>query len=168
MAITLAILSLLLSAFPALMFFVNLPLFSSATDRADAERSVDDGVSVLIPARDEETSIEACVASALASEGIAVEVVVLDDASEDRTAVIVRSIAEKDSRVKLIPGKPLPEGWNGKQHACKQLAEAATQPQLVFLDADVRLAPASLVKLAEYRALHEVALLSAFPHQVTG
>src|SRR5262249_61852699 len=99
------------------------------------------GISVLIPARNEERGIVAAVESALASEGVSLEVIVLDDHSEDRTAALVEGLARRDSRVRLVPAPPLPEGWCGKQHACHVLAGCACHPLLAFLDADVRLAP---------------------------
>ncbi len=95
----------------------------------------------MIPARDEQEGIEACIRSALASEHADMEVVVLDDHSTDRTGEIVRSIAADDARVRYLPGQTLPSGWNGKQFACFQLAAAASKDRLAFLDADVRLQP---------------------------
>ena len=58
-------------------------------------------VAVLIPARNEERNIGACLESVLASRGVGIEVVVLDDASTDRTAEIVREIAAQDARVRV-------------------------------------------------------------------
>ncbi|MEO1615946.1 MAG: glycosyltransferase family 2 protein [Planctomycetota bacterium] len=169
MVLTLAIIALLLSVFPAVMFLVNLPLFcADLSTPFRSEEMPAPKVSVLIPARDEEKSIGHCIRSALGCEHIDAEVVVMDDASEDRTAEIVAEIAETDKRVRLISGKPLPEGWNGKQHACKQLADAAAHEWLVFIDADVRLRPTSLASLIRYQNDHQVGLLSAFPNQITG
>ena len=58
--------------------------------------------------------------------------------------------------------------WNGKQHACKQLSEAAEYDRLVFLDADVRSADDVLARLCNYQDRTDVGLLSAFPHPTTG
>ncbi len=77
-------------------------------------------------------------------------------------------IAESDSRVRYVPGAVLPSGWNGKQYACKQLADAASHERLLFLDADVRLQPEALATLLAHQDATDVALLSAFPHQETG
>lgn len=124
-------------------------------------------VSVLIPARDEEAVIGASVSAALASRAAEVEVVVLDDRSEDATAEIVRGIARRDGRVRLIPGEDLPPGWCGKQHACWTLAQEARHPLLVFIDADVRLAPDALARLAAGLEATGADLLSGFPRQET-
>ncbi len=157
-----------LAAIPAMMFFRNRSLFciefSEPVDAGELRPSV----SVLIPARDEEASIRDSVQAALASENVDIEVVVLDDNSTDSTADVVRRISQDDARVRCMPGEALPEGWNGKQFACLQLARGATHDRLVFLDADVRLKPAALSKLIVRQDQTDVALLSAFPHQQTG
>ncbi|OYP35533.1 glycosyl transferase [Rhodopirellula sp. MGV] len=156
------------------MWLANLPRFQTLRPSRDLSGSdtVVDGdslpkISVLIPARDEAAGIETCVRHALASESVCVEVLVLDDDSSDETADIVRRIAAGDSRVRLISGAPLPAGWNGKQHACKQLAEAAQYERLAFLDADVRLLPHALAELNCRLEQHQLGLVSAFPYQVT-
>ena len=66
------------------------------------------------------------------------ELVVLDDASTDRTPEILRAIA--DPRLRVAQAPPLPPGWSGKQHACAALAGFARHELMVFVDADVRLA----------------------------
>ena len=167
MILALAIGSLILTLLPVMMFLRNLGLFCWQQDSPDVDTEIA-SVSILIPARDEADSIEMSVRSALQSKGVNVEVVVLDDDSTDDTNAIVQSIAEKDERVKLISGETLPKGWNGKQFACKQLAEFANHDVLVFFDADVRLAPESISHLTQRLYSTEVGLLSAFPRQVTG
>ncbi len=121
-------------------------------------------VSILIPARDEAANIGAALDRALAQEGASVEVVVLDDGSTDATAAIVR--ARADPRVRLASGAPLPAGWNGKQHACHQLAALAARPVLLFVDADVRLAPDAAARLHGAMERGGLALVSGFPRQV--
>ena len=69
--------------------------------------------------------------------------------------------------MRLVAGAELPPDWNGKQHACKQLAVAAKYERLVFIDADVRLKPGALAKLVARQDQTDVALLSAFPYQET-
>jgi hypothetical protein len=176
MILALAIAALVLSVLPAAMFLANLPLFRARVDGASGdgdrltvttEAPPSPKVSVLIPARNEEAAIGDCVDAALASTGVVVEVLVLDDDSDDRTAEIVQQLANSDPRVRLLRGGTLPQGWNGKQHACKQLADEASGELFVFIDADVRLAPAALKELAAYKAHTAVALLSAFPQQIT-
>jgi glycosyltransferase involved in cell wall biosynthesis len=125
-------------------------------------------VTVIVPARNEASGIAACVASVLASQRVDLRVMVIDDASTDNTAEIVRSIASEDPRVMLLPSAVLPAGWNGKQHACWQGANAATTPLLCFLDADVRLRPDALNRTVSGMVGERAALLSGFPRQITG
>src|ERR1700678_1148819 len=126
-----------------------------------------EGVSVLIPARNEERVIAVSIESLLASRGIEIEVIVLDDGSTDSTAEIVRTTAMRDARVRLRSSAPLPGGWNGKQHACYALAQAARSNVLCFLDADVRLAPEALAEMSGFLASTGSDLVSGFPRQET-
>ncbi len=125
-------------------------------------------VTVIIPARNEADGIAACVESVLASTGVALEVTVVDDASTDATAAIVQGIAARDGRVRLLQAGALPHGWNGKQHACWVGAEAASMPVLCFLDADVRLQPEALARMAAFMVRERAALVSGFPRELTG
>lgn len=125
-------------------------------------------VAVLIPARNEEGSIGAALEAATASRGVDLDVFVWDDESTDRTAEIVREFAARDTRVKLLRGSGPPAGWNGKQHACFRLAEAADAPLLAFLDADVRLQPDGLARAIGRMRERRVPLLSGVPFQETG
>ena len=95
-------------------------------------------VSVLIPARDEESSISACIDSLLTQSYENYEIIVLDDQSRDDTWQIIRDYGERfPDRVRAIRGAPLPaEGWSGKTHAMQQLAANAHGEYLMFTDAD--------------------------------
>ena len=149
---------LILAAGPAIMTLVNLMALRLPEPAPDGMR-----VAILIPARDEEAGIAACVAGALASTRVALEVVVLDDHSTDATAAIVTRLAETDTRLRLAAAPPLPAGWSGKQHACHVLSGLVDAPYLVFLDADVRLAPDAATRLVG--ALSRVDLVSGVPRQ---
>jgi hypothetical protein len=104
----------------------------------------------------------------LESDGIDIEVIVLDDGSTDRTAEIVRGIANADARVRLETTRPLPPGWCGKNFACHQLAELARYPLLFFMDADVRVSRADAIAcLAEFAEQSGAALVSGVPREET-
>ncbi|MEM1305304.1 MAG: glycosyltransferase family 2 protein, partial [Planctomycetota bacterium] len=105
--------------------------------------------------------------AAVAGADASLEVVVLDDHSTDATARLVEELSRRDSRVRLIRGKELPAGWNGKQHACWQLAAAARNDVLIFLDADVRVAPDAVARVAA-EVDRGADLVSGFPRQITG
>ncbi len=163
----LAIGGIVLALIPAGMFFANLPLFQIDDDDLEPWDDCEPGVSVLIPARDEELGIRQSVVAALASKDIDIEVVVLDDHSSDLTASIVQQLASANSHVRYLRGAPLPAGWNGKQHACQQLAIEAKFERIVFMDADVRLQESAICRMIRRQDQADVALLSAFPHQQT-
>lgn len=146
------------------MFLRNLGAFTPPTSNDRYLRAArDTGVSVLIPARNEEAGIGAALDSLCESTHPNLEVIVLDDHSEDRT----RSVAESFG-IKVIASEPLPPGWNGKQFACWQLANQASHPRLLFLDADVRLHPTAIEQLLAHQMQSRVSLLSGFPRQITG
>jgi glycosyltransferase involved in cell wall biosynthesis len=154
--------SLFCAVVPAILFVINLRRYREPQGAAEGARVV-----VLIPARNEEQNIAACLKSVLASEGAEIEVLVLDDGSTDRTASIVGEIAAADARVRLVNAEALPLGWNGKQHACWLLAQESTASLLLFLDADVRLAPAAVSRCVGQMQVSKISLLSGFPRQIT-
>ncbi|AQS88628.1 glycosyltransferase [Neoasaia chiangmaiensis NBRC 101099] len=123
-------------------------------------------VSLLIPARNEAANITGALGAALATRDIPFEIVVLDDHSTDGTGAIARAIA--DPRLRVIDSAPLPTGWTGKNHASAQLAAAARYELLLFLDADVRIQPDGVARLAErVRREPSLAMLSGVPRQIT-
>lgn len=100
------------------------------------------GVTIIVPARNEENSVGATVRSALAQRTGALErLVVIDDGSTDATAAEVRRAADGDERLTLIEGDGPAEGWLGKPFACWRGAAATGSEILLFVDADVLLGP---------------------------
>lgn len=93
----LAIVACVLALVPALMFVRNLGAYKPPPLALPRPEGLLPAVSVLIPARDEAASIRAAVSSALASDGVWLEVLVLDDHSSDATAAIVRELARRDA-----------------------------------------------------------------------
>jgi len=99
-------------------------------------------VSVVIPARDEAARLPRLLASLARQEGPPFEVIVVDDGSRDATADLARRAGAR-----LLTAGDRPEGWLGKPWACHVGARGATGDLLVFLDADVCLAPDALRRL---------------------
>ncbi|CAN5517683.1 glycosyltransferase [soil metagenome] len=163
----LAMMGLLLSVVPAMVFRANLRSYQSPSRVPQDTQSSTAEISVLIPARNEERSIASAVESVLASQDVNLEVIVLDDGSTDETANLVAALALRDSRVTLLRGGILPEGWCGKQYACWKLAQVSQHPLLVFLDADVRLQPDGLSRLIGHFEQAGADLISGVPRQET-
>lgn len=123
------------------------PVPSGAARRKDLATAVT--VSVVVPARDEEATLPALLASLRDLTVDVVEVVVVDDDSRDDTGAVARA---GGARV-LVPGEP-PRGWTGKAWACHVGAGATRGERLLFLDADTVLAPDALAGLLELHHRH--------------
>jgi cellulose synthase/poly-beta-1,6-N-acetylglucosamine synthase-like glycosyltransferase len=126
----------------------------------------DDTVSIVIPARNEERNLPMLLDSVMRLDWAALEVVVVDDESTDRTAEIVESYAalETGPRIRLVRGKPKPEGWTGKNWACHQGFEASTGKWVLFTDADTAHEPDSLRLAMRRMREHRLDLLTAAPY----
>lgn len=133
----------------------------SASDMESDSGRLDIGklprVSVILPARDEERNIRRSVTSLLEQEYPDFEVIVVDDASTDRTPAILREIAATHphgERLRVLRVADLPPGWAGKPHAIHTGASAATGGWLLLTDADTHHAPETL-RSAVMRALRD-------------
>ena len=140
----------------------SAPLLSSLTTDQKSTH-----VSMLIPARNEAAVIGDTVRALLAQQDVDLEVIVLDDQSDDGTANLARAAAANDARLQVINGEPLPKGWLGKNWACHQLAQAATGQVLIFTDADVCWHPGALAALLDEMRRSGADLLSIWPTQQT-
>ena len=130
-------------------------------------------VAVCVPARNEQSNIEACVRSILSSRDVDVRAYVYDDESTDGTGEIVARLAKEDARISVVARRALPGGWNGKQHACFRMAEHGLDqdPEIrwfLFTDADVRFEPEAVARALGFALRSEAALVSTVPREVTG
>ena len=157
-----AIIACVFAAIPAVLTWQNLKIF-----RTSPKDEFPEPVSVLVPARNEERVLDDFIRNVLASQGVELELVVLDDASTDSTAERVSQWSDRDPRVRLVHGKKLPQGWCGKQHACYQLAESARFDTFLFLDADVTVQPDAIARSVAFLNQSKIDLGSGFPHQET-
>ena len=123
-------------------------------------------VTVLIPAKDEAGRIRACLESALSQDYPALEVVAIDDRSDDETGAIMDAVAAADPRLRVVhvPKGPLPAGWTGKNHALHTGAQHARGAWLLFVDSDVILKPAAVRRAVDTARFKKYDLLSALPH----
>ncbi len=94
-------------------------------------------VTVVVPARNEERNLEAATRSVLALDYPDLEVIAVNDRSDDRTGAILDSLADGDERLRVMHLTDLPAGWLGKNHALHVAAQEATGELLLFTDADV-------------------------------
>ena len=135
----------------------------------DHPPTVTERVSVVMPARNEAHRIGPPVASLVAQIGCEdLEILILDDNSTDGTSEVIRAASGGDPRVRILNGRPLPEGWRGKPHACAQLGEAATGSVVVFVDADVEFEPHAMASAVSLMREHHLDYLSPFPRQIVG
>ncbi|MBL0922380.1 MAG: glycosyltransferase [Phycisphaerales bacterium] len=113
-----------------------LPASSNpAIDNPPAER-----LSVIVPARNEAARIETTLRRLLAQRYADLEIIAIDDRSDDATGEIMDRIAHEDPRLHVVHVRQLPDGWLGKCHACHLGAARATGAWILFTDADVWLA----------------------------
>jgi glycosyltransferase involved in cell wall biosynthesis len=139
------------------------PAPAAALRRGD-ERSPE--VSIVIPARNEETNIGACLKSLIAQEGPAFEIIVVDDSSTDRTSEIARSfegvrvISAQSMRTASLEKRP-----TGKNNAVIAGASLARGKWLLFTDADTIHRTGSLARAIEEAEREAADLLSYSPEQ---
>lgn len=118
-------------------------------------------VSILIPARNEEKNIAACVISLINQDYPHLEVLVLDDQSTDTTWKILQNLKKGHPELKIIHGKLLPEGRLGKPWACQQLSEASKGELILFTDADTSHQPRMLKQAVSAMLAERADLLTA-------
>lgn len=123
----------------------RVPRLGAAPDASAVSPPPAGGCSVIIPARDEAASIGRLLTSLSHQTRPPGQIVVVDDQSTDGTAALARA----HPGVTVVAGEPLPPGWTGKSWACHQGVAVSTGDLLVFLDADVALAPTALGELLD-------------------
>lgn len=121
-------------------------------------------VTVMIPARNEEHNIVECIESLLAQDYPDFEVIALDDHSTDRTWEMLQRFA-KNTKIRLMKGRKLPQGWFGKHWACHQMTEAASGEIFIFTDADTRHKPDSISAAVAALIAENADLLTALPRE---
>lgn len=119
-------------------------------------------LTVAIPARNETTALEECLHSLVANNYPKLEILVLDDCSQNkRTPEIIRSFAQDG--VRFIAGEVPPEKWLAKNYAYQQLAEAASGEVLLFCGADCRFEPQTLNTMVEILLAKQKQMISFIP-----
>ena len=121
-------------------------------------------ISVIIPARNEEDNIGACLLSVVNQDYHNLEIIVVDDRSTDRTLEIAKGFAVSDPRIKVIHVADLPKGWTGKNHAIYKGAPHAKGDLLLFVDADTEHDPNCVTASVAYFERNNLDALSIEPH----
>ncbi len=120
-------------------------------------------VSVVVPARNEADRLEHAVRSRLAEGYPALDLVVVDDRSDDATGAVADRLAAADPRLSVIHLDHLPDGWLGKVHAMSRGLAHARGEWVLFSDADVHLAPGTLARIVAWAERAGVDHVAALP-----
>jgi len=142
----------------------RLPFLDRSSPSLSLEESVP-LVSAIIPAKDEEANLPFCLEAVGGQRYPRLEIIVIDDRSEDRTAQLALDQAIVDPRIRVLRNDRLPPGWTGKTWVLHQAANEARGEWLWFLDADTRHAPEYLGVMLEHARIHHAALVSVLPEQ---
>ena len=123
-------------------------------------------VSIIVPARNEEANIAACLESLAIQTGVPFEIIVVDDHSTDRTQDIAGSFSPRYDNVRVIEAAPLPANCTGKNNAVSTGARAARGEWLLFTDADTVHLPGSLARAVAEAKEFNADMLSYSPEQI--
>lgn len=149
-------------------FLINGILNVIVLSRIKGKPILKDGpmVSVCIPARNEEDNIGKCLDSLMNQTYTNMEILVLDDNSNDRTADIINECHQKDSRIRYLKGKPLEKGWKGKTFGMQQLIENSKGEFILFVDADTIHGPDSVANGISIAVQRNVDFVSGYPREL--
>jgi len=120
-------------------------------------------VSTIVPARNEERNIDRCARGITGQEYPALEMVFVDDDSQDATPDILAGYAARDPRVKIVHTGGKPVGWNGKQWACHSGAQEASGEWLCFMDADTYAEPDLITRTLSFAEANGIDMLTLQP-----
>ena len=118
-------------------------------------------VSVCISARDETHAMTQCLERVVASDYPKLEVIVLDDGSRDDTSLLIKSFAH--AGVRFVEGRPLPDGWLGKNYAQSILADEASGRYVLYMDVDTLVDRFTVARLVDYALRHKARMVSVVP-----
>jgi hypothetical protein len=122
-------------------------------------------ISAIVPARNEEAVIAACIESLAAQPEIA-EIIAVNDQSSDRTPEILQGLAQRIAKLHVVEATVPPPGWVGKNHACWIAAQLVKHQWMLFTDADAVLSQGAAAKALALASEHQAALVSFSPEQV--
>lgn len=147
-----------------------------ATEQLPTLPSLDDGrpnLTVIVPARNEERDVETTIRSLLASRGVRLQVIAVDDRSSDATGRILDRIAENGAEFaghtyEVVHISELPQGWLGKPHALSRATRKAKAEWILFTDGDVRFAPEAASQALRYALFTQADHFVLMPDWILG
>jgi glycosyltransferase involved in cell wall biosynthesis len=139
------------------------PRFIDSVRELKTKRGSDLLVSVIVPARNEEQTIAACLESIIHQSHTKIEILVVDDSSTDHTRDVVSRFLEIDSRIRLVEAGKRPEGWVGKSWPCSKGFENSGGEYLLFIDADSTLESSALESSLSYALERKIDMFSLSP-----
>lgn len=137
-------------------------------------------VSIIVPAKNEENNIEACIQSLLLQDYPAFEIIIVNDNSADSTEDIIRRLGARpvydsatgqpdfSSKLRYLNCPCPPQGWTGKNHALHHAIPYARGRWLLFTDADTRHERSSISATMNYALVNNISLLTLLPRCITG
>lgn len=120
-------------------------------------------VSIVVAARNEERNIRTALESLLTLNYPCLQLIVVNDRSDDDTGAILDEMAACDPRLEIVHISTLPGGWLGKNHALWWGSQEASCELLLFTDADVVMAPDTLARATNYMQKQRIDHLAATP-----
>lgn len=123
-------------------------------------------ISLIVAGRNEERNVERAMRSLLAQDYPNLELIAVDDRSDDSTGAILDRIAAQEPRLKVIHVRELPQGWLGKCNALQSGSEQATGEWLLFADADIFMDPTSLSRAMAHALANKLDHLAIAPRIV--
>jgi len=142
------------------LIFIKKPIIYDKND-------LNNLVSILIPARNEENNIKRCIYSLIDQSYKNLEIIILDDDSEDNTYKLAKEVSKNYEFIRVHKGKEKISGWTGKNWACHQLSKYANGDFFLFIDADTKLQKNTIAEAVSEMNRNDIDLLSLFPNRIT-
>lgn len=142
----LAVLILLFNLYATLDIIIGTKRMRDLLDIPPLSAPEQPTVSIIVPACNEEDTIEPALRSLLDLTYANFEIIVINDRSSDRTGEIIRRVKQEHPHLRTLEITELPEGWLGKNHALHRGAEIAAGEYLLFTDADIVFEPSTLAR----------------------
>jgi len=156
----------LLLSFCILIFAISaINFFTIRIPKRDEE--VKKSVTVLAPMRNEAENVPEFISALSSQMGVKqIKVLVINDGSTDKTAELLNTVIDGDSRFTVIDSPAVRDGWLGKVSALQTGFEAASSDYIITLDADVRLAPNAIMRAITQLERLQLDFISPYPRQI--